>query len=570
MILRRPFCRPRLKIAPLVLLAGLACGGYAAAQTAPRNAADVAPQSAPERGTISGKVTADQGAVRGFRVTAHNLQYRVWYTVFTKNGQYTVPQALPGPYEVSVVEDRYTSPVQKIDLAAKQSATADIAVTQQPPPAGVTYLDYDQLYPPGPERQLLEKTCQGCHNRIFYHLEHRNEEGWRAAVRKMRWGVGRTFPQTPLGRTQLSAKDVDTIVSYLTKNFGPDSPNRDLKLDPIPVDEEAMSKAIYVSYDIPPDTPAPMKNIALQDALVAHDRSIWFTVISSAGALRLEPLELDPAKRWKFFATPRPFTLPHGITENSKGHMFLAELVGGQLAEIDPVSGKVTEHEVPSRGGVHSVITDPQDNIWYTEYLGSTMGKLDAKTNLVSDFATITPDSAPYGLIQDLKGNIWALGTVASDLIKFDPVAEVYTEYKIPTPAAGPRRIRLDSKGMIWFTETNTGKIGTMNPQTGVFREYVLPLRNVEPYELWLDKRDEGIVWWSDQVNNTLTEFDIKKKKYTYFPLPELNWDIAKVELEPNNTVWIATRPVPGRKMTYQAGVHFYPTGYSASAPPQP
>ena len=55
---------------------------------------------APQRGTITGTVTADQGEVRGFRVTAHNLQYKLWYTVFTSKGKYTIPQALPGLYDV--------------------------------------------------------------------------------------------------------------------------------------------------------------------------------------------------------------------------------------------------------------------------------------------------------------------------------------------------------------------------------------------------------------------------------------------------------------------------------------
>ena len=32
----------------------------------------------PVRGTITGKVTADQGQLRGIRVAAHNLDRRIW------------------------------------------------------------------------------------------------------------------------------------------------------------------------------------------------------------------------------------------------------------------------------------------------------------------------------------------------------------------------------------------------------------------------------------------------------------------------------------------------------------
>ena len=62
------------------------------------------------RGSITGTVSADEGQVHAFRVGAHNLDRGLWYTVFTKNGQYTVPQALPGLYELMVEEPGYISP----------------------------------------------------------------------------------------------------------------------------------------------------------------------------------------------------------------------------------------------------------------------------------------------------------------------------------------------------------------------------------------------------------------------------------------------------------------------------
>ncbi len=62
---------------------------------------------APARGTIAGTVTVDQGLVRGFRVAAHNLRQMIWYVVFTKDGRYTVPHALPGPYEINVLQNGF-------------------------------------------------------------------------------------------------------------------------------------------------------------------------------------------------------------------------------------------------------------------------------------------------------------------------------------------------------------------------------------------------------------------------------------------------------------------------------
>src|SRR5437773_3794278 len=70
------------------------------------------------RGTITGTVTADRGNVIGLRVTAHNLDLRLWYIVFTNKGRYTIPQALPGRYEVTVNEEGYEASTVTLPLAA--------------------------------------------------------------------------------------------------------------------------------------------------------------------------------------------------------------------------------------------------------------------------------------------------------------------------------------------------------------------------------------------------------------------------------------------------------------------
>src|SRR5271166_1173095 len=103
------------------------------------------------RGSITGTVSADQGQVRGFRVTAHNLRSMIWYVVFTKDGKYAVPQALPGPYEISVLQDGYDAPVRKTNLAPGETQTVNLALMKQPEkPSNVVYKTFEEMYPPGP------------------------------------------------------------------------------------------------------------------------------------------------------------------------------------------------------------------------------------------------------------------------------------------------------------------------------------------------------------------------------------------------------------------------------------
>src|ERR1019366_3994478 len=91
-------------------------------------------QAPVSRGTISGTVTADQGDVRAFRVTAHNLQDKVWYTVFTNKGHYTIPQALPGLYNINVWEPGYDSPVLPVQLGPGDSKSLDLTLKKRVTP----------------------------------------------------------------------------------------------------------------------------------------------------------------------------------------------------------------------------------------------------------------------------------------------------------------------------------------------------------------------------------------------------------------------------------------------------
>jgi len=54
----------------------------------------------------------------------------------------------------------------------------------------------------------------------------------------------------PMSHTVITKADQDAMVQYLAANFGPNSPNQRLKHDAFPVDEDALSKAIYVEYDL--------------------------------------------------------------------------------------------------------------------------------------------------------------------------------------------------------------------------------------------------------------------------------------------------------------------------------
>ncbi len=551
----------------------------------------------PVRGTIAGTVTADQGAVIGFRVAAHNLDRRLWYTVFTNKGRYVVPQALPGRYEIMVYEPAYDSPKLPAQLDPGESKTLNFAIKKKMPGPdaannGGGRIEYvariEDIFPPGPGLDELKKNCTGCHFESFngFPAMHFTKERYLEAIERMtETGPGYNPYVLALGHTPINKKEKNLLAEYLATNFGPGTVEKRLRLDPLVLDEEIASKAIYVSYDVPADLPMPTRgNVVgadmvdgvipqmppntthhLQAAYISPvDGSLWFTSHSNS-LLRLDTKSLDPVARWKNYPIKGdPFVQPSGIAIDKEGRVYWAELKAGLVGELDPATGKQIRHAMPELiGAIEEVVVDKDDNIDFGLIWGSAFGRIDAKTRKIHMYPTPTPDNGIYGLAVDQHGNMWGGGWQKGMINEWNAETEEVKEYKVPDSWGQVRRIGVDSKGIVWAAEYPSGRIARLDPTNGELSEFRIPLNGAKPYEAWTDKQD--YVWTSDQPHSAMIKLDPKSGKFAFYPMPQPFQSVPKIQVAEDNTIWFGTRNIP-----IATAVHFYPNGYTAEAPPLP
>jgi virginiamycin B lyase len=560
------------------------------------------------RGTISGKVTADQGTVVAFRVQAHNLDRRLWYTVFTNKGEYTVPQALPGQYELMVDMRGYDTPKVFVQLGPDETKTGDLAVKKRvqagaPEVRGedeggpvrrttgkVEYVNtMEDIFPAGPGLDLIRENCTGCHATGWRPM---TKDDFMRGIEKMtETGPGYNPYVLALGRTRFDRQQKELLAEYMFKNFGPGTTTKRLRIDPAPIDEELASKSIYVSYDLPADLPiapgGPKVGADMIDGVIYAqdpspppgnfhhlgstfisplDGSIWHSDRGSSSILRLNPRELDAGARWTVYPIKGdPYVHPDGVGVNKQGHVFWAELKTGMLGELDPVTRRQIRHALPQQvGALHEVVADKDGNICFDLIYGSEFGRLEAATGKIHMFPTVTPDNGLYGMAVDQHGNMWAAGWQKGTINEWQADTEDVKEYKVPHSWGQIRRIGVDSKGTVWASEYSTGILASLDPATGELTEYKIPFNGATPYDAWPDKTDN--VWMGDEAQNVLIKFDQKTRKFAYYPMPQPGQSINKFQMENNNTIWFGTRG----NLPIKASVHFYPNGYTADAPPVP
>jgi len=508
-------------------------------------------------GAISGRVEAPK-EFKGAQVYVKNVDKNIVYMVYTAGGRYKAVDLLPGNYEVTVKKNGLAGGVKKIVIASGAVATVDFTLQEVPvlPRVGVhpgfnghpdrQSASYEQLYPPGPGRPLIEKTCMVCHGPDFIPSHQWDASQWNAAIDLMSDSNGliksRILPGT------FSGKDREDLVNYLVEYYGPESDQRRLEVPEMPIDEKALASAMYVEYDVPKEYGSP-----IHDEHFDRDGNVW--VVDRAGG-RPSIDKLDPRTgTWTFYPIPDPKALPHGMTLDAAGDLWFAgETAFGRvdtktgemkLYYFDDKDsyiplpgigvGKDTKHE--SHG--HTPVVDSKQNIWMTLSYTDQLAKWDRKTQEISKFAVPTPHSFPYGAYVDKKDNVWVAEWFRCKLAKFDPETEKFTEYPLPNPPCTVKRMSVDSKGMAWYVKDG-GKLGSIDPKTSKVVEYDIPAAYSSGYDVQPDREDN--LWISDSgQGGAILKFDRTTKKFTYYPSIQ-STDMPKLEVTKDGAIWYSAR----------------------------
>jgi hypothetical protein len=134
-----------------------------------------------EYGELSGIVQGSDVDVLPV-VYAYNTDKDVGYTVFVVDGEYRANHMISGNYDVTLRPaigqlKSFNSQTISFFIDKGDHAEADFTITDiETVPnyvGGMDYPDaqilpYDEIYPPGPGRDILERTCHGCHTANFY------------------------------------------------------------------------------------------------------------------------------------------------------------------------------------------------------------------------------------------------------------------------------------------------------------------------------------------------------------------------------------------------------------------
>ncbi len=537
----------------LLLFAG--CSGEPSGPEAPAASADDG------LGQLSGKVA---GTVDGLLpvVYAYNTDKDLAYTVFVVDGEYRAVKMIPGRYDVTIRRavdqlEGFDSQTVSIDIGPGDAAELDFSLTGVGPVVdyvggmnypGAEILPYDEVYPPGPGRDILERACHGCHTiqLLSYNDFSRAYPGSRAPKDRQAWEVvvDRMYQGPAFGRPGkasyfdpkfLPPEDRDILVDYLAETFPADRPPVVVQLTREPeLDYEALKKAMFVEYiyresDEYEVWPWP------HQVDFDLDGNVWIAYTACC-IVKFNP---RTGEQTAFEGHGGG----HGIVvDQTDGTVWYS---GDVVRRLDPATGKV-DHWVADDPllGSNTQIFDSKGNLWLSLLPGGALGKWDRATDSIVYWEVPVMRSRPYGIIVDHKDHVWFSDYHNGGVSRFDPETEEFRHYPVVEDDATSsiRRLGVDSKGMIWTSTWGNRAFDNailyrLNPETGEVFRRKMGVPYAASYNAEADVNDN--IWAAN--DNYLTMYDQEADTFTHYPIPTRS-DSLKTTTTRDGAVWFIYR----------------------------
>ncbi|MBI4520956.1 MAG: hypothetical protein HY701_08960, partial [Gemmatimonadetes bacterium] len=539
--------------------------------------------------SLSGSVTA-AAPFTAARVHIRNVDKRILYQVYTSGGRYRAVALFPGSYEVSVRtgDGSLESDVRRVRVAAGDNPTVNLALRPAANRPMRREASYEEIYPPGPGREVAERTCMICHQENFLSGRPASREEWTARLNRM---MGAALSERPAAsyaegllthRNQalrFSLRDKKDLLDYMVTHFGPDAEPRFVRIDKeFALDEEKLGKAMYMEYYLGVDPPGQGVNGPEyrdprgrwgQDPRFDRDGNVW---LSDRGfPERLVKLDPRTGQQWEY-VLPDPVNGNHEVLIDNTGIIWQAEHSGRKpsaekrLLGFNPRTEKF-EYIVPMdpddviRNDIkwmQSIALDSKNNIYVGWIMGGALSKYERATGKVTVFPLPTINAIVYGVVVDSRDNIIMGDWGSGNIVKFDTHTNQFTTFTALTYPGHTRRPNVDRYDNVWWgiyaAGKRPGKLAKLDQTTGKISEYTIPRQNTQPYDV--EEGPDGKIWAVDGggSGSAIWYFDPATQQFGSYPTPQPGADMPKAQVTRDGAVWYSprgSRDAPGFGVLY-------------------
>jgi len=167
----------------------------------------------------------------------------------------------------------------------------------------------------------------------------------------------------------------------------------------------------------------------------------------------------------------------YGAAGDRSGNGWWAQMGFDTIGKADPVTGQTTEIVLPENKKIRDFLTPAQveaygkvtdistgnpypwaqgprrmgtdkngDVLWVGDSWGSSLARIDTKTNQVTMIPFPDPAMQPYHIHVDSKHNVWGNLWTNDQIFKYDPAANKWTMFELPVRGTEMRHLSVDER----------------------------------------------------------------------------------------------------------------------------
>jgi len=223
-----------------------------------------------------------------------------------------------------------------------------------------------------------------------------------------------------------------------------------------------------------PETMQPLGGAVTVD--VDGKGMVWAS--APAGVLRFNPKTAEFTEfKTTQYKRPQGTGGTYGAAGDRSGNGWWAEMAWDTIGKADGVTGKVTEIVLPENKKIRDFLTPDQvaaygkvtdistgnpypwaqgprrmgtdkngDVLWVGDSWGSSLAKIDTRTNAVEMVPFPDDSMQPYHISVDSKHNVWGNLWTNDQIFKYDPAAKKWTFFELPVRGTEMRHLTVDER----------------------------------------------------------------------------------------------------------------------------
>jgi streptogramin lyase len=503
--------------------------------------------------------SAQEGKMEGVLVSAQKRGSPITVTVVSDaRGKYAFPAARlsPGSYDIRVRAAGFDlASTSRAEVRAGRPATLNIRLVKTKDLAAqLTNAEWMASMPGSERDKRALLNCVACHTlERVARSRYSAEDFLKVVLPRMQSYVNQSIPGAPQLRKgeRLMEERGDQRVQvyrelgdYLAKVNLSTSRQWSYELRTFARPAGDATRVVYTEYDLPRKLAQP------HDAIVDGKGQIWYSAFGDQKIGRVDPVS-GAVKEFDIAISKSEY--PTGVLAlrtDREGKLWIGNMYQASIARFDPDAETFKFFAPPAQDNLSSTQLNQvaannshvDGKVWAQNSGFAGVHRFDLVTGKAETWAPFSEAKEPhniYDVISDSQNNAFFTDFRQQNIGRIDAKTGEVKLYETPTKGSSPRRGSMDAQDRLWFGEYRGHNIGMLDTRTGVIREWPVPTPFSAPYDVVLDKNE--FAWTGSMTTDRAARLDTRSGRFTEYLLPR-STNIRRVFVDNNTnppTFWV-------------------------------